>query len=95
MADERHRATQAGSVYALARVHAQGVADGSAAATADSPDFLSYQVLLDAAWDLSCERPDAHPIAEQEEYFVAWVHGYVGRADEMEGAPDTWEAAAE
>jgi hypothetical protein len=91
MADERHQVTQVGSVYALAQVYAHGVADGSAAASADSPAFLGYQLLLGTAWEVSCEQPDVQPLAEQEEYFVAWVHGYVGRADEMEGAPDAWE----
>lgn len=95
MADELHGSIQAGAASTLARVYAQGLAAGSAAAFADSPDFLGYQLILDAAWEVSCERPDVQPIAEQEEYFVAWVHGYVGRADDMEDAPDTWEEAAE
>lgn len=71
-----------------ARAHARGVANGSAAAAADSPDFLNYQLLLAWAWEASCERPDVQPLAEQEEYFVGWVHGYVQRADEMEFSPD-------
>jgi hypothetical protein len=100
MGDERHGAMQAGAAYTLARIHVHGVADGCAAAAADSPDFLSCAVMLDTAWEVSCERPDVQPLAEQEEYFVGWVHGYVQRADEIEGAadpfdPDTWADARE
>jgi hypothetical protein len=91
MAGERHGAMQTWAAYTLARVYAQGVADGTAAAAADGPDFLSYAVVLDTAWEKSCDRPNVQPLAEQEEYFVAWVHGYVRRADEIEDAPDTWE----
>jgi hypothetical protein len=100
MADERHGALQAGAEYTLARIHAHGVADGCAAAVADSPDYLSCAVMLDTAWEVSCERPDVLPLAEQEEYFVGWVHGYVQRADLIEGTantlePDTWADARE
>jgi hypothetical protein len=95
MAYERPAAMPAGSAYALARLYAQGVADGSAAASADNPAFLGSQLMLATAWAVSCEQPDVHPLAEQEEYFVAWVHGYVQRANEIEGAPDTWEDAGD
>ena len=93
MADERSWAMQTGSDSTLAQVYAHGVADGNAAAAADSPRFLGYQLLLGTAWETSCDRLDGQPLAEQEEYFVAWVHGYIGRVDEMEGTPDTWEEA--
>ena len=91
MTDERYGAMRHGADVTLARVRAHGVANGSAAAADDSPDFLSYQLLLTRAWETSCERLDVQSLAEQEEYFIGWVHGYVGRADEMECAPDTWE----
>jgi hypothetical protein len=93
MPDERQ--AQVGSLYALARLYAQGAADGSAAASADSPAFLDCQHILATAWTVSCEQPDVHPPAEQEEYFVAWVHGYVQRANEIEAAPDTWADAGD
>lgn len=95
MAGERHGTMPTWTAYTLARVYAQGVADGTAAAAADGPDFLSYAVVLDTAWEQSCDRPNVQPVAEQEEYFVAWVHGYVRRADEIEDAPDTWADAGE
>ena len=88
MTDEPYEAMQPRADATLARVYARGLAHGSAAAVDDSPDFVNYQLLLARAWEASCERPDVQPLAEQEEYFVAWVHGYVVRADELECASD-------
>ena len=93
MADERNRAMQTGSDATITQVYAHGVADGNAAAAADSPRFLGYQLLLGTAWETSRDWLDGQPLPEQEEYFVAWVHGYMGRVDELEGTLDTWEEA--
>lgn len=84
---------QTGSDSTLVQVYACGVADGNAAAAADSPRFLGYQLLLGTAWETACDWLDGQPLAEQEEYFVVWVHGYIRRVDELEDAPDIWEAA--
>jgi hypothetical protein len=80
---------------ALARAYAQGMASGSDAATADNPYFLGDHAMISAAWEVSCERSNVQPLVEQEEYFVAWVHGYVVRAEQIEGAPGSWEDAAD
>lgn len=77
MANERNQMVQCGSEVTLAQVYAYGVIDGNAAAQADSPAFLDYQLLLGTAWEMACEWPDEEPLAKQEEYFVAWVHGYM------------------
>jgi hypothetical protein len=96
----RDLATRASHV-ALAAAYAHGMVSGSAAATAESPYFLGNHDLIAAAWEASCAQSDmqpAQPVAEQEEqeeYFVAWVHGYVVRAEQIEGAPPSWEDAAE
>ncbi|HEX9057994.1 MAG TPA: hypothetical protein VF818_10730 [Ktedonobacterales bacterium] len=95
MRDAGDAAIQTLTTQTLARVYAKGIADGCAAASADSPAFLNYQVMVYMAWDASCEQPDVQPSAEQEEYFVAWVHGYVCRADEMESTPATREVVSE
>lgn len=87
MANERNRPGQSGAEDSLAQVYAYGVTDGNAAARADSPAFLDDQLLL----GMACEWPGEEPLAKQEEYFVAWVHGYMVRVDELESAQDTWE----
>lgn len=82
----------------LATVYAHGMTSGSAAATVDNPYFLGDHALIAAAWEASCAGSglqSSQPLAEQEEYFVAWVHGYVVRAEQIEGAPPFWENAAE
>ena len=91
MANERNRLGQPGADVSLAQVYAYGVTDGNAAAQADSPAFLDDQLLLGMAWEMACEWPGKEPLAKQEEYFVAWVHGYMVRVDELESAQDTWE----
>jgi hypothetical protein len=83
---------------ALASAYAQGLRSGTAAATVDNPYFLGDHALIAAAWELSCARSGMRPLrplAEQEEYFVAWVHGYVVRAEQIEGEPVAWGEAAE
>ncbi len=88
MADLFQAATDSSAVSVLESIFAHGVADGSAAASADSPAFLGYRSVIYRAWDTSCARPDVQPLLEQEEYFVAWVHGYVQRAEEIEDGPN-------
>lgn len=82
----------------LATAYAHGMTSGSAAATADNPYFLGDYALIAAAWEASWPGSgpqSSQPLPEQEEYFVAWVHGYVVRAEQIEGAPPFWEDAAE
>lgn len=72
---------------ALATAYAQGLKCGSAAATADNPYFLCDRAMIAAAWEASCAglvMRASRPLSEQEEYFVAWVHGYVFRAENIE-----------
>ena len=79
----------------FARAFAQGMASGSTAASADNPAFLGNQAMISAAWEVSCGQSCGQALAEQEEYFVGWVHGYVVRAEQIEGPPTLWEDAVE
>lgn len=88
MVDQRHQHSDGWSDDALIGAYTRGVRDGGAAASADSPTFVGYQRMLSLAWSLSRGQPQFTQFAEQEEYFIAWVHGYVGRCDEMENAPE-------
>ena len=88
MADERYLYSDGWSDDALIGAFTRGLRDGSAAASTDSPTFVGYQRMLTLAWDLSRGQPHLTQLAEQEEYFIAWVHGYIGRCDEIEGAPE-------
>lgn len=77
----------------LATAYAQGLRNGTAAAKVDNPYFLGDHALIAAAWEVSRARSGMRamrPLAEQEEYFVAWVHGYVVRAEQIEDAPAVW-----
>jgi hypothetical protein len=86
------------SYVALASAYAQGLRSGTAAATVDNPYFLGDHALIAAGWEVSRARSGTlamRPLAEQEEYFVAWVHGYVVRAEQIEDAPAAWAAREE
>lgn len=80
---------------ALAWAYAQGMASGSMTASVDNPTFLGNRAMISAAWEMSCGQVCEQSLAEQEEYFVGWVHGYVVRAEQIEGAPALWEDAVE
>ncbi len=83
------------SALATACVH--GMASGNAAATTDTLYFSGALALIAAEWAASRAGSDmqsSQPLAEQEEYFVARVHGYVIQAEQIEGAPSSWEDAA-
>ncbi len=83
------------SALATACVH--GKASGNAAATTDTLYFPGALALIAAEWAASragSDMPSSQPLAEQEEYFVAWVHDYVIRVEQIEGAPSSWEGAA-
>jgi hypothetical protein len=87
-----------GTARALAKMHAKGLIDGHLAAAVHAPEFLSVRALIQAAWEVSYAQQDTlhtpQP-AQQDEYFVGWVQGYVRRADEArdetQDVPDTWE----
>lgn len=80
---------------AVAWAYAQGMACGNSAASVDTPTFLGNRAMISAAWEMSCGQLRGQSLAEQEEYFVGWVHGYVVRAEQIEGAPARWEDAVE
>lgn len=91
MAREQQAATRARSDHVLDRRYAQGMANGSAAATADALGTPTHNDVLQMAWDVSAASTDVLELAQQEEYCIGWAHGYTRRAGEIEGAPDTWE----
>jgi hypothetical protein len=95
MADKHVEMAFADPPSALAWAYAQGMASGNGAATIDNPAFLSDQTMISAAWEMSCGQLCGQSLAEQEEYFVGWVHGYVVRAEQIEGVPARWEDAVE
>lgn len=91
---ETGRALSTASDDRLAVRYIQGMSAGQTAASADAPDFTHNDEVLQMAWDVSAGTTDAFDSAQQEEYVVGWAHGYITRADEVEGAPgtpDTWE----
>lgn len=48
-----------------------------------------------AAWEASGEWAPVQPLAEEEEYFVGWVHGYSVRIEQIDGVPALWTDAVE
>jgi hypothetical protein len=84
-----------GHTGALATAYGHGIACGCAAASADSPDFLADQALIYAAWEVSCAGEPAQPQDEQEEYFIAWVRGYVVCAEQLEDAASAGDEGAD
>jgi hypothetical protein len=95
MADTHAKMAFGDLLSALAHAYAQGMASGNMAASADNPAFLGNQDMISAAWEVSCGQSCGQAPAEQEEYFVGWVHGYVVRAEQIEGPPALWEDAVE
>lgn len=83
------------AVHACAMMHAKGIVDGQIAASMHAPEFLGIPALLQSAWVASHAQQDRLYPAQQDEYFVGWVQGYVRRSeeifDETLDVPDTWE----
>jgi hypothetical protein len=83
--DQQSEAVWLGTTHAAhvcAMMHAKGMLDGRIAASAHSPEFLSIPDLLQAAWEVSSIQREVLYPAQQDEYFVGWVQGYVRRSDE-------------
>ncbi|HEV2238925.1 MAG TPA: hypothetical protein VGR57_19865 [Ktedonobacterales bacterium] len=99
MATMPHMPDDSGHAAALATAFGHGSDSGCTAASADRPTFLADQALILVAWEMSCAGTCAQPPTMQEgcqeqdcredcreEYFIGWVHGYVMRAEQLEGA---------
>lgn len=86
MAAPSHASANGALAAALASAYHRGLASGLAAASGDSPWFLADRFLLTEAWRVSCEGASGQSEEAQVEYFIAWVHGYVGRAEQLEDA---------
>jgi hypothetical protein len=86
MAITHHASSSGWRMDALASAYRRGLASGRAAASGDSPRFLANRVLISEAWRVSCAGSVGQPEEAQVEYFIAWVHGYVVRAEQLEDA---------
>jgi uncharacterized protein len=97
MATTPHASADGGRAESLASAHRRGLASGSAAASGDNPRFLADRVLLAGAWRVSCADSAGQSEDAQLEFFIAWVHGYVVRAEQLEDAAwmeGTWTPEA-
>ena len=86
MATTDHPPAGGGRAASLASAHRLGLASGRVAASVDSPRFLADQILISEAWRVSCADSIGQPEDAQVEFFIAWVHGYVVRAEQLDDA---------
>jgi hypothetical protein len=91
MTARQQQRREAETAHALDKTDTKGLMDGYTAASVHAPEFLSMRALMQAAREISYARQDTLSPAQQDEYFVGWVRGYVRRTNEAQDLLDTWE----